>query len=1173
MWINPKQVTVTGSLWHTEKINKCFIFQRRKGRGRPGFYNSLVETLDNVLITKPAPYRILYKEEGQGMFTALSESMTEASALEDWKWLEENLLNKVSTLDTGECTDFVWTKISSLVADSNTASLEEEAGLNVSTSEPHQYQAAKRKFRTHFNVPDDEKLVSYYSCTLWQGRIPLQGWLYLTVNNLAFYGVLLGTETKIIVRWTDITDIEKSSGILQSSVTISTRNEKYFLSLYNKEGYELISQLANMGIRKLIYEQSYQKDGNLLTKKSKNVNRKSSFLKRDLNARKESELYRSMFSLPEEDTLDGKVVCFLFTPFNKKYRCGMMYLGSRFACFISHVPGLVSLVIPLKDVSCIEKTNVNAMNGSFDEGIVFSMKNCLNNFVFGQVEDRDFVIEKLCELLAASGYEHSHSKHASRRDRQPDTPTFQPIDPLMTIFREKVDLTAEACKEISWEKLFAEFGRGISMYRTDETTKLVTRGIPDRFRREIWMTFSGAIFDLEANPGYYSKLSSEAVTLKNLANEEIERDLHRSLPEHPAFQADCTIGMDGLRRVLCAYAARNPHIGYCQAMNIVASVLMIYCGEEDVFWLLVAICERLLPDYYNTKVVGALVDQGVLGDLVKQFLPDIHAKIDSLGMLHLISLSWFLTLFASVVPYYSAVYVMDCFFYSGAKVLFQLALTILKKNSDSILNAGDDGDAMINLSKFFLNVTRDDPDPLPLGGTSPSTTSTEANRSTLITISQLILGAHNDFPLSPHQIEKLRLKHRLKVVQNLEDGQMKNVLRSVHTYTHLSEEEMKSLFLLIKNEQLMRISRANDPHSQERLNPSLPFYQLYKCDFDTFNQIFTLCSPWKKAESCDVLSLRMFRIMDSNGDGFVNFKDVVVLLSLMCAGDVQKGLKLLYCLHLPGVVHPSELDQVEEREGAEVASDATDYFTSGQQEIGKTLHYLRMRSVDHHGDFDIAEGGSASWDQTPLYSSHSAGSDQPNLSSIQDLLTLESSKLEMRVIPPLPQKHFVLLWKTLYSLFMENDCSHVETAEEQRLYHSVSLVGTLLLQIGEVGQKFDKRRLSEPVMENTLKTSNDDGLEDDKKLETPKEIDQPETQESANREPESDTNKSDSNDSGEWSITFEQFLASILTEASLVEYFSKKTSIQAALDDFNNGYLKPKPCDGPQQTANSVFYV
>ena len=38
-----------------------------------------------------------------------------------------------------------------------------------------------------------------------------------------------------------------------------------------------------------------------------------------------------------------------------------------------------------------------------------------------------------------------------------------------------------------------------------------------------------------------------------------------------------------------------------------------------------------------------------------------------IGMLHLISLSWFLTLFASVVPYHTAVYVLDCFFYSGAK--------------------------------------------------------------------------------------------------------------------------------------------------------------------------------------------------------------------------------------------------------------------------------------------------------------------------------------------------------------------------------------------------------------------------------------------------------------------------------------------------------------------------
>lgn len=51
-------------------------------------------------------------------------------------------------------------------------------------------------------------------------------------------------------------------------------------------------------------------------------------------------------------------------------------------------------------------------------------------------------------------------------------------------------------------------------------------------------------------------------------NAQIEKDLHRTFPGHPVMDGT---GRSALRRLLSAYARRNPSVGYCQARSTYVS--------------------------------------------------------------------------------------------------------------------------------------------------------------------------------------------------------------------------------------------------------------------------------------------------------------------------------------------------------------------------------------------------------------------------------------------------------------------------------------------------------------------------------------------------------------------------------------------------------------------------
>ncbi len=58
-------------------------------------------------------------------------------------------------------------------------------------------------------------------------------------------------------------------------------------------------------------------------------------------------------------------------------------------------------------------------------------------------------------------------------------------------------------------------------------------------------------------------------------------------------------------------------MGYCQGLNRLAAIALLFLDEEDAFWCLVAIVHKLLPqDYYSHTLLGSQTDQRVLRDLL-----------------------------------------------------------------------------------------------------------------------------------------------------------------------------------------------------------------------------------------------------------------------------------------------------------------------------------------------------------------------------------------------------------------------------------------------------------------------------------------------------------------------------------------------------------------------------
>ncbi|KAF1804276.1 rab-GTPase-TBC domain-containing protein [Mucor lusitanicus] len=430
-----------------------------------------------------------------------------------------------------------------------------------------------------------------------------------------------------------------------------------------------------------------------------------------------------------------------------------------------------------------------------------------------------------------------------------------------------------------WKLYFQENGRNLTMIKLPTFGKLVRVGLPNSLRGEIWEASSGAMYLRFANQGLYQEILDKYKGQKSTSTEEIEKDLNRSLPEYPGYQSP--EGINRLRRVLTAYAWSNPELGYCQAMNIVVSALLIYTTEEQAFWILHILVDRFFPGYYSTNMYGALLDQITFEQLVEKTMPILwnHFKRTNVE-LSVACLPWFLSLYINSMPLEFAVRVLDILFMEGPRILFQIGLAILKVNGEELLETRDDGGFLDIFKAFFQSI---------------------GHKEQVDNGEQHIKITYREFSLVTNEmITELRNQNQLKVGAGIESFTKRTVIRNLKDTAMFSKEDVAILY----DKYFGALYYASHEASNNAKSDS-------KMNREVFQSMLASMTVWAKAKHntdnadvnaanavCNNFIDRMYRLFTENAaDNLLDFQMVILGMNEILHGDLMSHMDWFFQLY------------------------------------------------------------------------------------------------------------------------------------------------------------------------------------------------------------------------------------------------------------------------------------
>lgn len=490
-------------------------------------------------------------------------------------------------------------------------------------------------------------------------------------------------------------------------------------------------------------------------------------------------------------------------------------------------------------------------------------------------------------------------------------------------------LQKEKAKLRLWFEYFKSNGMNLSLLRHPAFYKLIRVGIPNRLRGEIWELCSGSMYERFMNKDLYQKLLEDHKGENSQAIEEIEKDLNRSLPDYAAYQDP--EGIDKLRNVLVAYSWKNPDVGYCQAMNIVVAVLLIFMSEEQAFWSLCNLCDLYVPGYYSKTMYGTLLDQRVFESFVESKMPVMWNHIAKYDIqLSVVSLPWFLSLFFIAMPLQFAFRIMDIFFVNGPKTLFQVALAILKVNADDLLEVDDDGMFIAILKSYFQRL--DD---------SAHPESSDVKYRQITKFQELLVVAFKEFDIITEElVETERNKYKKGILHDIESFAKRTQLRNVSKAVHLSQNEVSNIYdIYYQSIDSYRISMGTGSS---------------KMDFTSFVQFLAKICDWCKSSSSDLdhrfrkqrndFLKRLFKSWDKGNFGELTLNDVVSGLDKMKTEDIMESMNNFFQLY-----DDQQTGKIQREQILKMSEDLL--FLTEPWKSGRCIDLLTQISIEN----DIAE--------------------------------------------------------------------------------------------------------------------------------------------------------------------------------------------------------------------------